>query len=309
MAEEADLTLAACTARQHGVFTLDDARAAGLSEAQISRREACEWQRIHERVFRAAAAPMTWHGDLLAACYAAEAKPAAVSHWALAGLHGLPMGRIGVVEILCRRWKRTRKSGLIVHESTRLDEIDVIEFDGIPVTTPERMVLDLAGQRPYVDFVERVLQAARRKRLITYESTLATFSRLRRRGLPGVGAMAEAMERWNPDSRPTHSDMEVRVLQILRDHGLPEPTTQFEVRDRYGNLVATTDLGLGRWQVVIEYQSDQEHSDEFQIARDDRRRNKIIGAGYKPIMARKHDVWSGGRELVDEILEAARQPA
>jgi len=103
--------------------------------------------------------------------------------------------------------------------------------------------------------------------------------------------------------------MEVRVLQILRDHGLPEPVAQFDVLDRFGNLIATTDLGIPPWKVVIEYQSDQEHSDEFQIARDDRRRNKIIGTGYKPIMARKNDVWSGGRELVEEILEAARQPA
>ena len=56
----------------------------------------------------------------------------------------------------------------------------------------------------------RVIQAARRKRLITYESTLATFDRLARRGVPGVRATARALERWDPDVAPTaqrHGDV------------------------------------------------------------------------------------------------------
>jgi hypothetical protein len=97
------------------------------------------------------------------------------------------------------------------------------------------------------------------------------------------------------------------LIQTLRDHGLPEPVTQFRVLDEFGDFVADTDAALPQWRVTIEYQSIQEHSDEFQLARDDRRRNKIIAAGYFPLAARFDDLKSGGRVLVDEIRRTARR--
>jgi hypothetical protein len=74
--------------------------------------------------------------------------------------------------------------------------------------------------------------------------------------------------------------METWLLQILRRHGLPEPVLQFTVVDEFGNFVARTDAAIPQWRITIEYQSMQEHSDEFQSARDDHRRNKIIRAGF-----------------------------
>jgi very-short-patch-repair endonuclease len=304
-----DRNLAAWAARRHGVFSLDEARAFRFTRAEIEGRVANRWEHVHQGVFRVPGAVPTWHSRLLAACLAAEAKPAAVSHFSAAALYELPGGRTDIVEITCRRWKRTVKSGLVVHESTRFDPIDVAEWEGIPVSTPERVVMEVAALRPYVSYVERVIQAARRKRLITYDSTLATFQRLRRRGLPGVKAVKNALELWDPGSRPTHSDMETELLQILRAHGFPEPITQFPVLDEFGNLVATPDLGMPWWKIVIEYDSNREHLDEFQIARDERRRNQMVAAGYKVLIARWPDIRNGGRQLVDEIRRAARQPA
>ncbi len=110
-----------------------------------------------------------------------------------------------------------------------------------------------------------------------------------------------ALERWDPGSKPTDSDMETWLIQILREHGLPEPVTQFQVLDEYGDFVADTDAALPEWKITIEYQSNQEHLDEFQAAKDDRRRNKIIAAGYLPLAARYDDLKRGGHELVDEI--------
>ena len=120
--------------------------------------------------------------------------------------------------------------------------------------------------------------------------------------------MSEALDRWSPTSRATASEMETVLLQQLRGHGL-DPIVQFDVLDEFGNLVATTDLGLPKSLVTIDYDSMQEHSDEFQIARDNRRRNEIIAAGYKPLVARYNDVRSGARQLMDEIERASRRPA
>jgi hypothetical protein len=303
---EADRKLADIATRQHGIFTHDDAAVAGLSARQIHRRSVGLWVPVHEGVFRMLGSVPTWRGDLLAACLAAT-RPVAVTDRAAAAIYGLPYAHDEAIEILCRRWKRTRKPGILVHESTRLDEIDIKEVDGIPVVTPERLILELAGLHPYPNAVEKVIQAARRKRLISYGSTVATFERLARRGVPGVRAMRVALERWDPTRRPTQSDMETWLIQILREHGLGEPVTQFVVLDDEGQFVAQTDAALPRWKITFEYQSKQEHLDEFQTANDDRRRNRIIGAGYWPLAARYEDVRSGGRALIEEVRRVIRR--
>jgi len=134
----------------------------------------------------------------------------------------------------CLRWKRTTQAGLVVHESRRLGETEIDSVDGIPVTRPERTILDLASCFPRANFLELVVQAARRKRLVTYESTRAHFEQHARRGLTGVRALREVLERWDPENRATESEMETLLLQALRKHGLPEPRVQYEIRKPSG---------------------------------------------------------------------------
>jgi hypothetical protein len=195
----------------------------------------------------------------------------------------------------------------VVHESTRFDARDITEVEGIPVSTPERVVLELAGLKPRPDYIEAVIQAARRKRLITYESTIATFNRLARRGVHGVAAMRAALARWTATA--TESEMETLLLQTLRGGGLPEPALQHTIMDERGFFVATVDAAFPQWKIAIEYDSKQEHSDEFQLGRDARRRNEIVAAGFLPITARHRDLLSGGSVLIDQIRRTSRQPA
>jgi len=51
----------------------------------------------------------------------------------------------------------------------------------------------------------------------------------------------------------------------------------------------------------------QEHLDEFQVAADDRRRNRILAAGYYPLVARIGDLRAGGDELAQQIRAIARR--
>ena len=61
---------------------------------------------------------------------------------------------------------------------------------------------------------------------------------------------------------------------------------------------------MWQWRIAIEYDSKQEHSDEFQLARDARRRNQIAAAGWIHLTARHHDVLRGGAELRAAIRAA-----
>lgn len=308
MFDEPDRRLAEIAAGQHGIFTRADAKRAGLSPQQMERRLGHAWESVHKGVYRLRGVPPTWRGDLFAAC-AVATRPAGISRRAAAAFYELPGGREGLVEITCRRWNRTQSDGIVVHESTRLDDHDVVVIDGIAVVTPERVILELAGIYKSVNFTEKAIQAARRKRLVTYDSALETFNRLARRGLPGVKVMRAALDRWDRLSRPTDSDMETWLVQTLREHGLPEPVTQYVIRDEFGHIIGRADAALPEFKITFEYQSDQEHSNEFQLAKDDRRRNAIIAAGYFPLAARYADLRNGGHILVAEVKRLMRRAA
>jgi hypothetical protein len=56
MKPDPDRSLADLAATQHGIFTLDDARAAGLTGTQIDHRVGRNWVLLHDCVYRAAAA-------------------------------------------------------------------------------------------------------------------------------------------------------------------------------------------------------------------------------------------------------------
>jgi very-short-patch-repair endonuclease len=254
-----------------------------------------------------AGAPETSHSHLRAACFAGMA-PIAVSHRSAAALYSVPWGRRHPIEITCRRWERTTKGGLVVHEFRRFGEQDIGEIDGIPVVTGEFLLIQLAWLRPNPNYLEAAIHALRRGRHITYDSATATFDRYARRGLRGVVAMREAFGRWRPGDAATHSEPETDLIQLLRKHGI-HAIAQFRVHDEHGRFVAQVDAGLPQWRITVEYESDQEHLDEFQIARDDRRRNDIVAAGYWPLSVRKHDLRRGALDLVEQIRSIARRSA
>lgn len=307
MHQDSDRALADIAAAQDGIFSFEDARRAGFTKRQVDRRTGRSWSVLYDAVYRVSGAPPTWRSKLRAACLAGG-KGAAISRRSAAAMYELPPARTDIVELTCVRWKRTTHPGLIVHESRRLDPLDIRSIDGIPVTSPERIVLDMASHFPNANYLELLIQAARRKRLITYESTKEMFDRNARRGLKGVTALREALERWDPESRPTESEMETLLLQALRENGLPEPVVQFEVLDAAGQFVARVDAAYPAARILIEYDSKQEHSDEFQIARDASRRDDLQALGYRVLTARHADMRTGGTKLAGRIAAIMRRP-
>jgi hypothetical protein len=253
-------------------------------------------------------APDSARAQLRAACLAG-APHAAVSHRSAAAFYDVPGGRRDIAELTCPRWLRAAHPGLTVHECTRIDPIDIVERDDVPVIRPELVALQLARTFTSPNFLEAVLQAMRRKRLITYESTLEVFQRHGGRGVHGTRVLRAALERWDPTHRATESEMETLLLQVLRTHDLPEAVPQYEIYDRAGLFVARVDAAIVQWRAAVDYDSKQEHSDEFQIARDASRRNRLRAAGWHPITARHRDLLAGGGELAAAIRACASQPA
>ncbi|MFA5883335.1 MAG: hypothetical protein WDA60_05755 [Acidimicrobiia bacterium] len=297
-----DQALAAAAERQHGVFAVPLLDALGFTHHQrCSRVDRGLWIAHFAGVYRMAGAPVTWRGTLLAAVLAGGPK-AVASHRSGAGVWGLDGGDRHRQEILCPRWRRDQHPGLVVHESKALDARDVTVVDAIPTTTVERTLLDLGAVRHPLT-VERAVETALRKELTTLPDLRATLRRLGRKGRNGAGVLRRILDDRDPDRRLTESEMEMRMLQVLRAHGLPEPIPQFEIRHQ-GRFVARVDAAYPDLRIALEYESFEWHTGKAALVRDSTRRNAVVGAGWLPIAVTWEDLRSGGQRVCDEVLRA-----
>jgi hypothetical protein len=301
---DADTILAAHAAEHYGVFRGQHAVMAGLSNRQISQRiDTDRWLRLYRDVYRFSGAPATWEGDLLAACWAGGFR--AVASWrSAAELHELPSRRRDFVEITCPRWRRAHQEGVVVHESKALDPIDITVVRGIAVTTPARTLFDLGGVHR-VGMVELALENALRRGLVTEVELAAMVKRLSRSGRPGGPTIRELLAARDPARRPTESEMETRLLQAMRAHGLPEPMTQHEVWQGSA-FIGRVDVAYPDAKIAIEYDSDEFHSGRVAKKRDRGRRQRLIAAGWLPIDVGPTDLRDGGTVTFAAIAQALR---
>jgi predicted transcriptional regulator of viral defense system len=302
VARDRDQALAAFAAERFSVFTLDHARDTGFSSKEREHRLATgQWLVLYEDVYLVAGASRSWKGDLLAACWAGGFR-AVASHRSAAALWDLAGGRRSIQEITCPRWRRARHDGLVVHESKAFDPMDTVVIDGIPVTTPERTLLDL-GAVCHESVVEMALDAAEKRELVTLDSVRATVARLGRSGRNGVGTLRRLLDAHSPDRKPTDSEMETLLLQVLRRKGFPEPVTQYEIRCA-GRFIAQVDAAYPDWHIAIEYDSYKHHTGRKAIDRDSERRNKLISVGWVPVTATHADLCEGAPKLCAAIRGA-----
>ena len=296
-----EVTLAAIAADQHGQFTHRQARACGFTVDEIRGRvERGVWTRPYLSTLRIAGAPVTWKGDLLAACWAGGTR-AVASHRSAAALWGFAGGRTDLVELTCPRWRRARHHGLHAHESKKLDSRDVTIIDAIPVTSPELTLLHLgAGHGPMI--VDMAYQKALKLGFVTWDSCDALIARYSRQGRNGVAVLRQVINLRDPSLLPTASEMETFLLHLLRSHGFPEPVTQHPIRLPDGTR-AYLDLAFPDFRLDIEYQSFLHHSTELERARDNRRRNLLRMVDWEQIEARP-DVRTDPKPFLGAIRKA-----
>jgi very-short-patch-repair endonuclease len=286
-------------AAHHGLTHMTWLRDVGISrgvlEAQV---RAGRLESPFLGVYRIAGAPVTWKTNLLAACWAGGLR-AAASHRSAAAIWELPGSWREVAEITCPRWRRARHEGLIIHETKMLNRADTTERDAIPVTTVERTLVDLGAVcAPVV--VEMALDSALRRTLVTYRSVFQLLDRIGKQGRNGVGVLRQILRDRGDDQRPTESPMETLLLRLIRGSGLPVPTPQVEIYN-VGRFVARVDFAYPEAKLVVEYDSDAHHLGSREMQRDNRRRNRIVAAGWTVLVATRADTRDGGRDICRAI--------
>lgn len=303
---ELDRSLAMLAARQRMLITIRDVLAAGGSaENADDRVRGGRWRRVDRGVYLISGAPWDWPTQQLAAVLAAG-QGAAASHLAAARLWGLPGFATAGIELSIPRDRRYRRAGVRTHESTDLDRCTLVQREGIPVTDADRTLLDLARHLGDARLL-RVVEGARRAGHISWSSLTATLGAHARRGRPGVRRLRRVILSGAHREDVTDTDMELMVLSIIREAGLPEPVLHHRI-DEAGRFVAEVDLCYPQWRIAIECDGSV-HLDPAVHERDLARQNDLVLAGWTILRFSWERVRARPQVVVSEIraaIESAR---
>lgn len=165
------------------------------------------------------------------------------------------------------------KSGLPVYRARRLDRRDVRRVRSLPVTSPARTLLDLAGVLP-IEALETAVAEARARRLVRDRDLAAQL--VRGRGRRGAAALRRLLDQENGPAL-TRSEAERRLLGLVRAAALPAP----EVNAKVGRF--ELDFLWRRERVVVEVDGYAYHSGKRAFERDRERDATLVASRYAVI--------------------------
>lgn len=283
--------------RQQGLITREKALTIGLSEDAILRRVASgKWRLMFPGVYAVSGSPDSWIQKLLGACLWADGI---ASHRAGAAVWGLEGFDARLIEVTTERRVRSCDSEVVVRRGV-LDRRDRTIFNGIPVTTPSRTLLDL-GAVADIDLLNVALQDALRKGLTTISRLRLLVDRVGGKGKPGVGALRTLVGDTLTPRLITETRLETRLLKLISDSGLPLPVPQYKIRvDRH--VVARLDFAYPSEMLGIEGDSFAFHSAPEDVQRDRDRSNALTLLGWRIL----HVTWDDLVNRPNQVIEAIR---
>ncbi len=301
-----DQRLARQAERQHGLITLRQREALGLSEDQWRHRlRRRDWVPVTDRVARRAGAPETDAQRAMAAVL--DVAPSSyLSHASGAATWGVPGWRVHPAEVIVLRERRTPSPLATVHHPRHLPDPFAAVVDGMPVVRPALVLLQLAP-RVGLERLGRMLDDMWSRRLLSGPSVRAELAPLLHRGRPGVRALRAVLDERGPAYVPPASNLEARLNRIVREAGMPEMRRQVDLggTERWSGRVdfLAPDLPL-----VIEVDSERYHSALSDQVADAARQRSLEAAGFRVVRVAEHDIWHDRARAVD-IVRASRRAA
>jgi hypothetical protein len=152
-----------------------------------------------------------------------------------------------------------------------LEASEVTEKDGIPVTSMERVLLDISARLDDKQ-TERALVAADRTKSLRWQELYRLIDRTPRR--PGVSRLRRAALAVDPVAADAVSPLEIDFLALCKLCGLPMP----QVNVLAGDYLV--DFLWPKERVVVETDGYAHHADRFAFERDHARTAALEAAGY-----------------------------
>lgn len=219
MRRELEERISATAARQHGVVTRTQLVALGLSATAVGRQlRGGRLKALHHGVYLLG--PIQTTRTIEMAAVLAGGAAARLSHLSAARVWTmLTSESAAAFHVSVEGSGRGSRPGLIFHRVATFADDERAIVDGIPVTSPARTLVDIAGMLGSRD-LELALAVAERAGLVTLSELNALPDRYPRR--PGM-AVLRALLGTTTGPAFTRSEAERRCLDLLRRAGLPRP--------------------------------------------------------------------------------------
>jgi very-short-patch-repair endonuclease len=208
----ADERIAAVASRLGGAIDRHQLAALGLGRGAIDHRRATGRLRpVHRGVYAVGHDALPARGVLCAALLASGPR-CALSGRSAGALWRFTPSMPRFVEIASARRVTSGVPGIVRHQVRGLD---AVLLHGLPVTSPARTLRDLAAVLPPAE-LERACSEALIARRVTPAQLAAESG-------PGSAALRRLVA---DGAAPTESELERRMLRLVRAAGLPRPRTQ-----------------------------------------------------------------------------------
>jgi very-short-patch-repair endonuclease len=277
-----ELQVAELAGSRHRVIEFSELVELGISASSISRWAARgRLVRKYRGVYIYGGGTPSREGEFLAAVLAIG-EGAALAEFAAAALWDFWTGGVTPIDVIVARQIRSRR-GICVHCVTDLPDSAVTVRFGIPVTTPERTILDLAVSMYSDRHFRRLVHEAEAQERTSPDRLRAEIARSpRHRGAARV--FAEIAD----GAKPTRSGLEDDLVELLRRHRFPSFETNVHVPGTPSWV--NVDVLFRAQKVVIEVDGERWHNTKFRREFDTDKRALVEAADHRVIVLVEEDV-------------------
>jgi very-short-patch-repair endonuclease len=282
---DADRAAAGIARQQFGVISSAQLHALGLQRGAIRRRlERGQLHRIHRGVYAVGHTRLSYRGKLWAALLACGGPGAAVlSHRSAAAVWELIPTPAGHPDVTTLKASRSLPA-VRVHRSTTLTADDIVEKEGLPVTTVARTLRELATQvTPHR--LERICHRAAHLRVLDAAVLADSHGALKK--------ALQTLERREPQI--TRSKLEERFLKLIAQAKLPRPEVNVTVE---GHEV---DFFWSEHRLMVETDGAATHLTPIAFEDDRARDARLTAAGYRVVRFTRRQVTERPRAVASTL--------
>jgi hypothetical protein len=298
-----DRRISELATEQHGVVARAQLRTIGLTDKNIDYRLAAgRLIRISSGVFAVGHASLTREARWMAAVlgcgkHAVLSHHDAAAHWELMPARGVLID----VTTPVRSGRQPDRRRIRLHRVGTLASDEVTVRDAIPVTTPARTLLDLASVLRPRTLEDVIAQADRLERFDLVAVRRVLDAHPRQHGAPALRMLLDRLA--GAGVAETRSALEIALLQLCDDHGLPTPLTNVPIA---GFIV---DFHWPGTNLIVETDGYVYHSMPSSFEADRERDQLLMLAGYRVVRLTYNQVTRRRRQTarrLEDILAGSR---
>jgi very-short-patch-repair endonuclease len=187
-----------------------------------------------------------------------------------------------------------RRVGINIHATRSLEPVEITTRHGISCTSVARTLLDLAAVvTPRV--LDRALEQSMVLCLYDHRAVMGVLQRAN--GRRGAGVLRRSLARLGDEPPDTRSELERRILDVIRDSGLPHPVVNIRVAGY------EVDICWRDERVIVEADGRRTHGTPQAFERDRERDLVLASLGWRVIRI----TWRQVVERPEQVVATLRR--